>query len=60
VGGGRTDNNNDNSSSDHMDTSIAVDGNVISSNKNDPDNNNCALIPTDDAEECTAISVINS
>ena len=49
MGGGRTGNNNDNSSSDHMDTSIAVDGNVISSYKDDADIVNCALISTDDA-----------
>ena len=50
---GRTGNINDVDSSDHISTSIADDGNVISSNKDVADNDNCALITTDDAEECT-------
>lgn len=53
MGGVRTDNNNDNSSSDHIGTSIADDGNVLSSNKDVAVNDNCALITTDDAAECS-------
>ena len=49
---GRTGNINDVDSSDHISTSIADASIIIKSSKDVVGSDNCALITTDDAEEC--------
>ena len=54
-GGERTVNINDIDISDHIDTSIADDGNVINSTIDYSDNDNSSLITAVDAEEWPTI-----